>query len=432
MSPLTLSTSSNVGRRRTTHLLIGVVLLAIASRLVFSLAIYPRLTGPLELGDDPDYFGQLTRNWLAGNGYVFYQGDPPTTFRGPGYPALIATGAWLFGDLMVGAVVLQSLIGGLLCVVVFLLGKECDGVVIGLIAALLIALYPLSIWYTPRLRYENLLGLLLAVAVLLMVRFQKSQSFRPALGAGIFLGMATLVNQIVMLLPLALLPAIVATAAQKMKAMALFALTPLAMLIVILPWTVRNYQVAGTIIPVHSGAITQFLKGSFEFENYHRAPLQLMELERMGREEMAKLLGLDVAAFDERTPGVDEALLPFALAYVREDPGRLLAKLAAQAPRFWYLSESPLKSRFLAVVQGVSLLLALVGTLAGLRRRNWSVLTLLLVIVYFNLVYAITHAQARYSTPLAPLVCVLAAAGLSLILAMTTRYRQPPGASQSS
>jgi hypothetical protein len=60
------------------------------------------------------------------------------------------------------------------------------------------------------------------------------------------------------------------------------------------------------------------------------------------------------------------------------------------------------------------------------------VLTLLLVIVYFNLVYAITHAQARYSTPLAPLVCVLAAAGLSLILAMTTRYRQPPGASQSS
>jgi 4-amino-4-deoxy-L-arabinose transferase-like glycosyltransferase len=274
------------------------------------------------------------------------------------------------------------------------------------------------------------LGLLLAAAVLLIVRFQKSQSSRPALGAGLFLGMAALVNQIVILLPLVLLPFIVATAAHKARALALFALTPLVMLAVILPWTVRNYQVAGTIIPVHSGGITQFLKGSLEFENYHRAPLRLMELERMGREEMAKLLGLDVAAFDERTPGVDEALLPFALAYVREHPERLVAKLAAQAPRFWYLSESPLKSRFLAVVQGVSLLLALVGTLAGLRRRNWSVLTLLLVIVYFNLVYAITHAQARYSTPLAPLVCVLAAAGLSLILTMSTRYRRPPSASE--
>lgn len=406
--------------RRQIHLLPeayvvgGICLAALLLRLAFSFVVFPRLAGPLGLGTDPDYFGQLAQNWAAGNGYTFHPGDPPTTFRGPGYPAALVIGYRIFGDMLLGAILIQCLMGAALCAIVYLIGKRVFGPRVGLTAAALVAIHPLLIWYSPRYRYENLLSLLLALCVYWFLRTLDSRSYRDAILTGLWLGMAVLVNQMAALLLLVLLSALPLFGAGRVRAVRLLTVTALTMALTILPWTIRNYQVSGRFILAHSGGVTQFFKGNLEYEYYDEAPLQLLQLERAAMTRMAEMLGIEWAAYDERHPGMDEAVWPFLLADLRHGRVNLIAKIVAQAPRFWYLSESPAKSYFLAAIQGGFLVLTLFGAFRVLRDERRGIV-FILIIGCFNLVYAATHSQARYATPIVPYVVILAAAGLAVL-----------------
>ena len=396
------------------YLVAGICLVALLARLVFSFAVFPRLAGPLGLGTDPEFFGQLAQNWAAGNGYTFYPGEPPTTFRGPAYPIALVIGYRIFGNMLVGATLIQCLMGAALCAIVYLTGKRVFGPRVGLIAAFLAAIHPLLIWYTPRYRYETLLSLLLTLYVYWLLRTLDSRLYKDAILTGLWLGAAALVNQIVVLLPLALLPALLLLKTGRARAFGLLTVTVLTMALTILPWTIRNHQVSGRFILVHSGGVTQFFKGNLEYEYYDEAPLQLMKLEDAAMTRMAKMLGIEWAAYDERHPGMDEAVWPFLLADLRDGRVNLIAKIAAQTPWFWYLSESPIKSYFLAAIQGVLLVLALFGVYRVLRDKRSGIL-FVLIIGYFNLVYAATASHARYATPIVPCVVILAAAGLIVV-----------------
>lgn len=398
---------------REAHLLLGIALLALLVRLVFSFVLFPRLAGPLGLGSDPDLYGQLAQNWVDGKGYTFHDGAGPTTGRGPGYPLLLAAVYVIFGSLFPAAVLVQSLIGSLICLVMYCTAKQVFGSWVGYTAALIGALHPLLIWYTPRLRYEPLLTLLLGLVMFWLLRIRDSQSFKDPLLMGLCLGLAALVNQVVIVLPFLLFAALWPVKACKSTLAKQLIVVLLAMAAIVSPWMARNYLVSGLIIPVHSAGVVQFMKGNYEFEHYHEAPLQSMKLDRMGATYVAQLLGRDPAGLDLLETGLDQALLPDALAFLRDEPGKLLAKIAAQMPRFWYLSESPLKSRFLAAIQVALLLPALVGAFHTILTRRGC--PLLVIILYFNLVYAATHVEARYSTPIAPYVVILAAAGLRMI-----------------
>jgi len=415
--------SQRPGHYREAHLLLGIALLALLVRLVFSFVLFPHLAGPLGLGSDPDQYGQLAQNWVDGKGYIFYDGAEPSTYRGPGYPLLLAAVYVVCGDLLPGAVLVQALIGALVCLPIYYIGKQAFGCWVGRTAALMGALHPLLIWYTPRLRCEPLLALLLALAISWSLRARNSGSLKDAFITGLFFGCAALVHQVAILLPLVLFTAFLLLEAVRSDLAKQFAVVTVAMVGVIAPWTVRNYLVSGLVIPVHSGGITQFVAGSYEFEHYHEAPLQSVELAHLSSVYAARLLGFnDVSEYDGRATGVDQALLPYALSYLRSGPEKLLIKTIVQLPRFWYLSESPLKSRVLAAIQGAFLLPALVGgfhTLRGSRRG----LPLLVTIVYFNVLYAALVVEGRYSTPVVPYVVVLAAAGLRMIFDIIRKRR---------
>lgn len=410
----------NAGQRpggiREINLVVGIGLLAMTIRIAFSFVFFPYAQGPLELGVDPDGFGAIAQNWAEGNGFTYQEGDPPTTFRGPGYPLLLATVDLVFGNLFPAIVVIQCIIGALLCLVVYYIGKQALDSWVGSAAALVAALHPLLIWYSPRLRYEPLLTLLIALAILWLLRVQESRSVRDAFLVGLFFGCATLVSQIAILLPVTLFIGSVLLSAHRTSLVKSYIVALLTMVTAIVPWTLRNYYISGLIIPVHSGGVTQFVKGNYESEAYDKAPMQTQALDRMGAAYVAQLLDSDPDEFQLKATGVDQALLPHALSFVRNEPDRLLRKILVQVPRFWYLSQSPLKSWFLAGVQGILLLPALVGTFHMLRiRQPELLLPLLLPILYFNVLYAATHVEARYSTPIVPYVIILAVVGLRMI-----------------
>lgn len=405
------------------YFVVGVGLFALLIRIIFSFVLFPYLSGPLNLDLDPDYFGRLAQNWADGKGYVFDEREGPTIGRGPGYPLLLAGIYLVFGQMFPAAVLAQCLIGSLVCVVMYYLGKQVFGSWVGYIAAFIGAVHPLLIWYSPRLRYEPLLTLLLALAILWSLKVQDSRSLKDAFLMGLFFGAAALISQIVILLPVALFVVFLWLTAHKSTLIKPFVVALLTMIIIIIPWTIRNYQVSGRIIPVHSGGVTQFVTGNYEFEHYHEAPLQSVKLGELGVVYAAQLLGYDdVAEFNQLAADVDQALLPHALSYLRNEPGKLLIKIVMQFPRFWYLSESPLKSWFLISIQAPLLILALVGAFHTLRTGRQG-LPLLLTILYFNLIYAAIVVEGRYSTPVVPYVILLAAVGFQLSFGAIQKLR---------
>jgi 4-amino-4-deoxy-L-arabinose transferase-like glycosyltransferase len=404
------------------QLVLGISLLAFVIRIVFSFVLFPYLSDPLGLGVDPDSFGRLAQHWVEGKGFVFQEGALPTTGRGPGYPLLLASLYLVFGNLFPASVLIHCLLGAFVCVVIYYSGKLVFGSWVGYTAAVIVALHPLLIWYSPRLRYENLLTLLLAIAIFWSLKLQDTRSLKDAFLIGLFFGCAALVNQIVILLPLVLFAGFLLTRALTATLARQFVIVLLTMVTIIAPWTIRNYRVSGRIIPVHGGGIVQFIKGNYEFEHYYEAPLQSVKLDLMGVAYVAHLVGHNAQGFDILMTDLDQTLLPRAISSLQNEPGKALTKIVVQAPRFWYLSESPLKSRVLAIIEAPLLLLAAVGAF-GILRTSRRGLPILLTVLYFNLVYAVLHVEGRFSAPVVPFVAILAAAGLRTIVAVVRNWR---------
>lgn len=395
---------------------IAIVIFALLVQLVFSFVLFEILQEPLSLGEDPDEYGRMAKNIAEGHGFAIYA-NVPTTYRGPGYPYPLAGLYELFGDdFRQPTAFLQSILAALTVALVFYIGKRFARARVGYLAALLAAVHPLLIWYTPRFRYEPLFTFLFMLAVFFALRVKDNRQPRDAAFMGVFFGLSALVNQISLPLVLGLFLVLLVLQFKEWKAL----LLPMGVavgtaILVILPWMIRNYnESGGRLIPVHEGGVTQFVKGNYEFELYDEAPLRSVELADLASVELAKLLDRDPNSFDVRSEGLDEDLRSHAVDYVEEHPDKLVAKVTLQSLRFWYVSETPRKSYIVGTMQLVFILPALLGIYAGLRahEKRQGTLFLLAIVVYFNLVYAATHVEARYSTPIIPIVVIFAASGL--------------------
>jgi hypothetical protein len=74
------------------RLVLGISLLALVVRLVFTFVAFPYIGESLGVGeqDDPNRFGQLAMNWVDGKGHVIHVGRVK---GGPGYLLQVPTAA---------------------------------------------------------------------------------------------------------------------------------------------------------------------------------------------------------------------------------------------------------------------------------------------------------------------------------------------------
>jgi hypothetical protein len=97
------------------------------------------------------------------------------------------------------------------------------------------------------------------------------------------------------------------------------------------------------------------------------------------------------------------------------EPGAFLRKFTIQAATFWYIVETRSRSLLVGAIALVILVLSAIGA-ANAQRSGMVVWPVLLVIVYFNAMYAAFLAMARYSMPLFPTLSVVAAGGVVWLL----------------
>ena len=396
---------AGAARRRRWLLLAALFLLA------FLLRLYAAAAYAAEPSADAADYQRLAEGLAAGRGYVSEDGLP-TAWRPPGYPAFLACVYAVAGPSVHAATVVQAALGGFTVLLLAALGGVVAGRREGLLAGLLAALYPGFFWLPRLLLSENLALFLLLAA--LCAAAALARAWRPwcALGMGLLLGVGTLVRGPNILFTFVLLLWLGGHFGWRRWRHALMAvaLACAGFLAVLLPWTVRNYQV------FHRPVLVATQDGMGLYASFW--PPQ-----KGGRPVWGALPGGEDPAVAEAQRAGDEVavarrLQQIALERLREHPGHFFSVIPSKllslaAPFDWEtFPHAPGESRSPNPIYVLVLIPAMLGLLA-LRRRGAPLRSLLWVAPAAVLVQAlITYGSPRFRLPGETSALVWAAAAL--------------------
>jgi 4-amino-4-deoxy-L-arabinose transferase-like glycosyltransferase len=351
----------------------------------------------------------------------------------PGAPLLYAGAFYATGGAREGtARIVEALLGVAAILVVFGLGERLGGRWVGLLAAGAVAVYPPFIHSTGELMSEPPAILTLPAAVLAFLWAGEQERLRAWLLPGLLFGLTAMFRPEYLFVGAAfvVLAAIrVGRARGWRPGLAGAGLLVAALLLPIVPWTIRNADVLGRVVPISTGSGKALYVGTFLPADGEYQRVKAILYERYEHRALAP----SSAALDavDPTPLFDRVAarypdLPRDTAlgkigkqnlskYLDEDPLGYLAMTARKAGRMWSSGVGAAMSNGLG--RAVQLLLVALG-LAGLvllaaRRSWWELVALATPIALVTAIGAISLAAPRRNEVLMTLVFPLAALALS-------------------
>jgi 4-amino-4-deoxy-L-arabinose transferase-like glycosyltransferase len=398
--------------------LVVILLLAAAIRLGWGLS---RPVSDDALSALPDQVEYLTlgRNVLHAVGMSFVDprfGDRVYAFRMPGYPLFVAACG---GNVRVVRIA-QAILDVLTVLAVFLLARLLmpgPSRRAPLLAALIVALNPLLVYFSALVLSETLfVAMLMWGMVLLVVGIGSSDRRGRVL---VWLPGAILLSLSVLVRPSAgLLPVVLGIGAMFVnhRARAAYESTPpvnalgrwplpigatmlLLVGLALLPWALRNYRIFHRLVWTDSNSGFTLYDGynpdatGASDQRFVRNVPQLRLMDELGRSQYLTIQ---------------------ATAYLRAHPRRVADLALVKAARTWSpmpLSDSFGSDRNRAILLLYSIpfdLLVLAGLWLGDVRRSVKAFVLLPAI-YFTLIHALTVGSLRYRLPAEPALAILAA-----------------------
>jgi 4-amino-4-deoxy-L-arabinose transferase-like glycosyltransferase len=424
--------------RAVTRWALFIFLIGLTTALLWTFIVLPWFA---PIARDLDVNGLGGIGVRLANGEGFSLGHGPSVRRAPIYPLLVAGVVWVFGfdpahpqRSYLPVFILQCLFAALTCVATFFVANRLFGLRAGALAGLMCAVWPQCLRYLGSIEPEALMTLWTALLALAAVRLYQQPDYRNAALLGLITGLYTLTKSISLFFPLAM-AAILAVRALRLRQP--IAWGPMAasigvLALVCLPWIVRNHIVSqGRFHNISSNAPGEFLRGYVNAQPKY----SLLRREFRGNWDVEANLYEDALLrqqgyyFDMfRVSHVDNEILKdrVGMQIIREklskDPLGFAQKFLIQCFTFWYLVETPSKSILVGALALVAWLLAGAGIVRA-RREGVDVAPIMATVLYFNVVYAVFLAFARYSMPVFPALLVLSAQGLSVTLTTLLRRR---------
>jgi hypothetical protein len=399
----------------------------------------------------------------------------------PGAPLLYAASFYATGGAREGtARIVEALLGVATILVVFALGWRLGGRElgrwVGLFAAFAVAIYPPFIHTTGELMSEPPATLTLPAAILAFLwasdrrenafvsgMRRQGRSQRVWAIPGLLFGLTAMFRPEYLLVGAAFVvlaffriarpPAGAANRRNWTAGLAGAAVLLVALVLPILPWTIRNYVVLDRIVPISTGGGKALYVGTYlPADGEYQRVKEILAQKYLGSpfpyssEELDKIDPTPL--FDEvakqaqlEHPGLtrDQALGKLGKEnlskYLGEDPGGYLAMTARKVGRIWSsgvgeaMSSTPGRA-----IQILLVLLGIAGfALLALWRRWWELIVLATPILLVTLVGAVSLAAPRRNEVLMTLVFPLAGLALSSAFAAISSGRQwsapPPQAS---
>jgi 4-amino-4-deoxy-L-arabinose transferase-like glycosyltransferase len=379
-------------------------LIAVVVRLAYSLALPDRIVITFEA--DPLTYDQIARNVVAGNGFSgasFYY--PPgtdhlTAFWDPLYPYLLAALYWVFGRSVHIVRVAQALLGGGAVALTFALGRRLLGAPAGVIAAAISAVYPFFIYYAAQLLTETLFMALILAVFVAGYRAQDTARARWFAVLGVLTGLAALCRAEAFVFGGVLIIWLAWRTLRPLVArVQLGAIALVAMLVVMLPWGIRNQRTHGQFI------LTTTKLGYNLYKYYH--PL-------MTADQTVPVVPFP--DLDDLTEPQREAVMRRdGIQFMVADPGRTLWFMANKLALLFKLTPSNEVNRQYALVSvgsyGVLLPFMAAGLVLALRRRG-DLLPVAAYVLFSVATKAAVFAGIRLRMQIEPFLILLAAGAL--------------------
>ncbi len=327
----------------------GIVCAALG--LVFRIAVVVWAAGRFPPADDGHFYHVIATRIAEGHGYTWLWPDGSVTYAAHypvGYPALVGGLYALFGEHPVVAMAFNALLGSLAVLAIHQVAASVAARRGAVLAALLVALHPALVFYTPALMTEGVVAALIAVAAWLVVRARRASSPRRWwIVLGLVLGATTMVRpQSLLLAPLfgALacpgLEVPGASGAGIWKRRLLGALvSSLLALAVCLPWTARNCTRMGRCVFVSANGGWNLLIGAGKGATGTWVPIERVGIPPRCRNVFGE------ADKDACFAGAGlEQIVQHPAHYVRLVPAKLAATFDYSGAPGWYLHSSNAKA----------------------------------------------------------------------------------------
>ena len=408
--------------------LAALLLWGLALRLhaawLFNLA---RPDGPSRLIGDERGYNDLALGLLNGHGYDW-------AGRVPLYPAWLAFVHWATGESYKAVPYAQAILSVVTIALTALLAGRLFGRAAALLAAFAAAGCYVLVWQPVHFLSEVLYTPALLLAVLTLHRALERPSLGNYAGAGGVLGLANFVRPTLVFFPLLAWVAVALRGTPRPARLGLVYAS--AALAVMSPWLIRNYVRVHAWFPLtYSNAI--LWQGSPEY--YHLVRDSGYTYIRVWRE---KIYPPGWRAHNPMSVEGDRYWTRRALRSIRAEPQTYLRYAAEKTVTYWIgdpeadwggrhvFSYKGLLAQHYGRRYAIQLLIwratifVAVAAMWVLRRRWRELLAVYAVMVYCTLLHAATHAEARLSEPLLPLLLVLIA-GAVITLVRSRHLGEP-------
>ncbi len=411
-------------RTNNKQLLILILAAAILIRIPAALYMGNHITVLPGIQDQVSY-DALARGLLDGRGYSFprnwYPFTPantPTAHWSFIYPLYLAGVYAITGYHPLVARILQGILGGaLITFLVYLIGRRVVKEDTGLVAAGLAAVYGYFIYYNVALMTETFFIILVLLTLYLGLELKEQPSPARWVLLGLTLGVAGLLRQTLLLF----VPFLLAWLFWELKEKGIrwwHITTPIVIIILMIaPWTLRNYLVFHQFLLLNSNA-----GYAFYASNHPHLGTQ------WSNEDIVVPVPEELSGQNEAQ--LDHTLMQRGLQFVFADPKRYLwltLDKTLEYFKFWPSSDSSLISNLNRVLSfGLYLPLMLLGIYLSFSRWR-SFIPLYLFMVIHTGIHLLSWPATRYRLPVDAISMIFAAmAVLELARQLKTwRHRLP-------
>lgn len=342
----------------------------------------------------------------------------PTAWFTPIYPYLLASVFKVFGVYSyISSVVIRcidNIFSACTCWPIYTIGAKAFSKRIGAVAAWIWVFSPASLFFSTVWVWDTALSaLVLALIVAAALELRGSERLRSWIGFGAFCALASMVNPAV----IAILPPLAFCALwplrRRFAVVGRLALAGSLIFVAgITPWTIRNFVVFQKFVPFRSNFGLELWLGNNPLVPQIWTPNLHPNEDTLEAAKYAQMTEIPYMKEKQRE----------AVQFIRTHPVDTLDRTLHRFSNFWVAGDEPSLELWRRLPVGANLTVAancvlpalsLLGVLFAYRKHNEAALPLASVVLFFPLIFYITHSSSRYRHPIDPVMLVVAVYALA-------------------